>query len=299
MKKFINSEHVGNYAPVMLPGFPDKKGEATPEEARIHYLEAGEGEPLILIHTIGQSLYTWRNAFQILSEYYRVLAIDLLGHGYSSRPIQFDYTIPEHSETLRLFMDAIGLESAHIVAFSAGALYALDLVAKNPDRVGRVIIVSPGGITREMPLAVRMLDSALLGGLACRLYNRRTVERVLSACYFDLTTLDSEVLDNYYATIVDTYSRRAIQLCVANLDETEAERSLRFIEHDVLILWGAEDKWHPTAMSELYHATLVNAKSSVIRNVGHLLHEEKGRRFVEATLEFIPASVDTPGKSRP
>jgi len=148
MKKFINSEHVGNYVEITLPGLPRAKGEEpTPETVKIHYCEAGVGEPLILIHTVGQSLYTWRKVFDALAQHYRVIAIDLLGHGYSSRPLEFAYTIEEQSEALRLFMNAIGIRSAHIVGFSMGALYALDFVANNPDRVGKVVLLSPGGLT--------------------------------------------------------------------------------------------------------------------------------------------------------
>lgn len=292
MKKFINSEHAGDYVSIVLPGFPDKSGVAVPEETKVHYLEAGVGEPLLLLHTVGQSLYTWRNVFNALSEHYRVIAIDLLGHGYSGRPVQFDYTIAEQSDALRLFMDAKGIESAHIVGFSMGGMYALDFVAKNPDRVGKVVLLSPGSITPEMPLAVRMLQSPILGGLACRLYNRKTVEKVLSECFFDLTNLNEEVLDSYYVTVADPYSRKAIQLSVLNFDEQEVEKLLRVVTAPVLILWGNEDKWHNPNSSELYHAILENAQFSVIRNAGHLLHEEKASRFVDAILEYIPAPVD-------
>lgn len=292
MKKFINSEHTGDYVSIQLPGFPDKSGVAVPEETRIHYLEAGVGEPLLLIHSVGQSLYTWRNVFNCLSEHYRVIAIDLLGHGYSGRPAQFDYAIAEHSDVIRLFMDAKGIESAHFVGFSLGALYTLDFVVKNPERVGKVVLCSPGGITSEMPLAVRMLQSALLGGIASRLYSRRTLENMLSDCFFDLTNINQDMLDNYYATIADSLSRKAIQLCVANFDEAEVEKDLRTVESEVLILWGAEDKWHTPESSELYHAAIQNAQFSVVRNAGHLLHEEKAQRFTEAVLEYIPAPVD-------
>ncbi len=292
VKKFINSEHTGEYATIELPGFLDKNGTQTPEEARIHYFEAGVGEPMLLIHSPGQSLYTWRNVFNSLSEHYRVIAVDLLGHGYSSRPHQFDYTIAEHSESLRLFMDAKGIVSAHIVGFSLGALYALDFIIKHPERVGRAVLSSPGGVTPEMPLAIRMLQSTLFGVIASRLYSRRTVERALSECFFDLTNINTEMLENVYSTIADTNSRRAIQLSAVNFDELEVHKELRTIETEALILWGAEDKWHAPESSELYHAAMQNAHFSIIRNAGHLMHEEKGTRFVEAIMEFIPAPID-------
>ena len=118
------------------------------------------------------------------------------------------------------------------------------------------------------------------------------MEKILSECFFDLTNINEEMLDSYYATIADPYSRKAMQLSVVNFDEQEVEKALRSVDASVLILWGGEDKWHNPNSSELYHAILANAQFSVIRNAGHLLHEEKAQRFVDAILEYIPAPVD-------
>jgi 4,5:9,10-diseco-3-hydroxy-5,9,17-trioxoandrosta-1(10),2-diene-4-oate hydrolase len=276
----------------MLPGIPDRDGQVQPEEARIHYMEAGMGEPLILVHSVSQSLSTWRNIFTVLSEHYRVIAVDLIGHGYSSRPVEFDYTIAEQAEALRMFMDAKGIESAHFIGFSLGAVYVTDFIRKYPDRTGKAILICPGGITPEMPLSVRMLESGLLGTIACRLYNRKTVNKCLSECYFDLTNITDEVLDEYYATIADVHSRKAIHYSLVNFNEADVEPYLRDISTDVLIIWGADDKWHLPERSEIYHLAIQTAQFGIIRNAGHLVHEEKGTRMVEAILEYIPAPIE-------
>jgi hypothetical protein len=150
------------------------------ETAKMHYLESGKGEPMILIHSAGQSLYTFRGLFYKLAMSYRVIALDLVGHGYSDRPDFFDYGIGDHAESIAGFMDAMGIESAHILGFSMGAGFALEFAKRHPDRVGRVIAISPGGITGSMPLSVRMIESGLFGGLASRLYRMRTVEKLLN-----------------------------------------------------------------------------------------------------------------------
>ncbi len=292
VKKFINSEHMGDYVSITLPGYPDRDGNVEPEQARIHYMEAGVGEPMLLVHTIGQSLYTWRNVFEELSRHYRVIAVDLLGHGYSGRPVQFDYTIEEQSMALELFLNAKGIESTHIVGFSMGSLYALDFCIRHPERVGRMVLCSPGGLTPEMPLMIRMIDSPFFGSLACRLYNYKSVSSILQECLFDLTVLNDEVLGAYYSTISDGYSRKAIQLSLHNFDEEQVEQNLRTIQNDILILWGSEDKWHPPQSSELYHAALRNAQFGIVRNAGHLMHEEKPARFIEAIKEYIPVLID-------
>lgn len=260
------------------------------ERIRIHYVEEGNGEPLILVHSVSQSIYTWRNIFSRLSLNYRVIALDLPGHGYSSRPENFSYTIEEQAQVLELFMDAINIQSAHIMAFSMGSAYALQMAMDNPERIGKMVLIAPGGMSPEMPMPIKMLDSSLFGGVAAMLYGMRTVEKVLSECFFDLTrTMSPEVVSEYYKTISDRDSRRALRESFHNHEDESIINRLRSLETPVLMLQGSEDKWRTAENTELYHAAMPFAGFATIRNAGHLLHEEKPERVIAALLEYIPA----------
>ena len=270
--------------------FEPEPEEPSTERARIHYIEEGNGEPLILIHSIGQSFYTWRNMFSRLSLNYRVIAVDLLGHGYSSRPENFNYTVEEQAMALGLFMDAIGVQSTHIMAFSMGSAYALRFALDNPDRVGKMMLIAPGGLSPEMPMPIKLLDSSLFGGIASMLYGVRTVEKVLSECYFDLAQMmGPEMVGEYYKTISDRESRWALRASFHNFDDEGVITRLRSLEAPVLMLQGSEDKWRRGDGSELYHTAMPYAGFATMRNAGHLLHEEKAEKVIAATLEYIPA----------
>ena len=319
VKKFINSEHVGKFVEVQLPleaepirpskknkkipsepqpedvetaeqeAMPAQENEPAFETLRIHYMDEGDGEPLVLVHTIGQSIYTWRCIYHALAQHYRVIAVDMPGFGYSSRPDAYAYTIEEQSKTLELFLDAIGIESAHFMGFSMGCAYVMDLCLRQPERAGRVILLAPGGLTPEMPTPVKLLDSGLLGGIAAILFGIRTVENVLSDCFFDLTVgLNEEVISEYYKTISDSASRRALRLSIHNFEDETLVSQLRSAEMPVLILLGSEDRWRTSAQTELYHAAIPGAGYAMIRNAGHLLHEEKPDKVLAAVMEFIP-----------
>lgn len=298
LKKFINSEHVGGYVEITLPTDPEleeslKKRRGEPsltggERVKVHYMEEGNGEPLILVHTIGQSLYTWRNVFENLSKYYRVIAVDLLGHGYSDRPYSTNYTITEQADMLRLFMDAMGIESSHFMAFSMGSAYVMQLASTNPERIGRIILISPGGVTNEMPLTIRLIDNPILGIFACRMFGVKTVENVLSDAFFDLTNITPELVKEYYSTISDPDARLALRLSLTGYDDEMLIKKFRTMNAEVLILLGGEDKWRQRESVEVYHAALKNASVSIIRNAGHMIQEEKADRVVAATLEYIP-----------
>jgi len=262
------------------------------ETARIHYMESGKGEPLILVHSAGQSLYTFRRLFYKLAMYYRVIAVDLVGHGYSDRPDFFDYTIGDHAESLARFMDSMGIESAHILGFSFGAGYALELAHKHPERVGKIVAICPGGVTSEMPLTVRMMESGLFGGIASRMYNLKSVKKMLNECVFDHTVINEHDAAEYFKPVADSSSRYAVRRTLAEFDENALISSLREIQAPVLLLWGEDDKWHPAGEVDEYRSSLHSCSCTVIRNAGHLVHEEKPDRIAELVRGFIPAGYD-------
>ena len=256
-------------------------------------MEAGMGEPLLLIHTVGQSLYTWRGVFNLLSARYRVIAIDLPGFGYSDRPENFSFSVEDYAEVIARFMDAKGIESAHIAAFSLGGAYAVSFALRHPERMGRLALLSPGGIMPEMPLTIRMIDSPLFGFIASMLYNMNAVEKLLRDAVFDLTNITPDVVQEYYKPIADSVSRRCVRRALQYFDDEPIVARLREVDVPVLILTGGEDKWHtPDSQAmELYHSAIRDCGYSLIRNAGHLMHEEKPERVAAAMFEFIPAAV--------
>lgn len=298
VKKFINSEHTGRYVDVTLPNelaleTRGKEKDGAPEEPsyetmRLHYVEEGTGEPLILLHTVGQSLYTWRNIMPRLSAHYRVIALDLPGHGYSDRPISFEYSIEDYGEILRLFLDAMNIKSAHFLAFSMSCAYVIQFALEHPNRIGRLILESPGGVTNEMPMVVKLIDSTIFGPVACMLYTKSTVQKLLEDCFFDLTFVKPDMVQEYYKPASDPEGRKAIRASVHFFDDEPLLGRLREMEKPVLMLRGSEDKWHGPEFSELLHSILPDAGFAIIRNAGHVVHEEKPERIIDAVLEFIP-----------
>ena len=184
---FINSEQVGDYVTVTMP-VPEGSGEAA-EQIRVHYLEAGVGEPLLLVHGIGQSLYTWRNVFAELSENYRVLAIDLPGHGYSSRPERFAYSMDEMAALLRGFLQEKGVASAHMIGFSTGAVYLMRLLTLYPGMVANCIAIAPGGISKHMPKLFHRMKNSISAVFSRNLYSAGDVRRMLNECVVDQSVI--------------------------------------------------------------------------------------------------------------
>lgn len=278
-KQFQNSEHIGRFA------------EANGRQ--IHYLEQGSGEALLLIHSLGQSLFTWHRVIDALSEHYRVIAVDLLGHGYSEKPTdEPSYAIAALSDSLVAFMDELGVDSAHVIAFSMGGMIALDMAARYANRVGRLVLICPGGLTATMPYQIRSLESAITGWLTAATMSPKSVANLLTDAFFDRTLITPEMVREYYKPYADKVAGNALRAALRAFDEEDVMPALRDIEHDVLIVWGVDDRWREVSSAEVFHIALPRAQFALIRNCGHVLHEEKPERFLDYALDFLERGIE-------
>lgn len=282
--RFINSEEIGSFTEVTVPTAPND----IEEDIRIHYYETGSGEPLLLIHGIGQSLYTWRYLYPELSENYRVIAIDLPGHGYSSRPEKFCYSMDEMAELIHAFLVSLGISSTHMIGFSTGAMYMMRFIAMYPEMSANCIAISPGGITNKMPRRIRNLRKGLKSVFARNLFTQRNVKNWLKECSVDPSCFDEDAVSQYYGPVSDGLSREALMYAVKNFDMKYATEEIRGNEHEVLMLWGKEDQWHRPNNSVFFQGVLSNARYFLIRSAGHIVQEEAPEKVLEIIENYIP-----------
>jgi len=113
---------------------------------RTRALEAGSGEPLLLLHGIGGHAETWARNVVPLSKHFHVYAIDLLWHGFSSKPLLTDFeTIPRFVDHVLDFFDAAGIDRAHVEGESLGGWIAMRLALWHPDRIRKLILNTTAG----------------------------------------------------------------------------------------------------------------------------------------------------------
>lgn len=281
--KFVNSAHTGKTCELELSFGKNQSALSF----KIHYTEEGTGDPLILIHSAGQSLYTWNKLFPELSKTYRVIALDLAGAGYSDAPAYCEYTATEHAQILNAFMVKLKIESAHFLAFSLGCSVAAAFAAENPEKVGRIVLMSPGGVSPFMPPLLKMNASRFFGTFASLLLRESTIRSILSECFLDLTSITDDMLAQYTSPLERTEIKRAARIFAANYDENEVLHNLAAIETPVHILHASDDRWRTSELVQVYFDVLKNGTSAVIRNAGHLMHEEKPEKVIAAINEFI------------
>jgi len=292
LKSFRNGKDVGSYATVRfeIVGETELGKEKIKFETDMHYLDIGEGEPVLFIHGIGQSLYTWRkNVDFFVRNGFRAIAVDLPGFGYSGHPNIY-YTAEEYALIIESFLDSVNLKRAHIAACSGGGVIALCFAAANPKRADKLVLVSPGGPNANYPFSMK-ITSTWLGGAVSKLYiGESAVRNTLQKMFFDVTLVDGEVTEGYYAPFRNKGVRETLSMCMTHFDDTYTRSLLKEIKSATLIFYGTDDKIHNEKTVCSYASVIPDAKIIRIRNCGHLLHEEKPLKFNEESIKFLRAS---------
>ena len=287
---FLNSRTVGKTAELELPFGKNQSAVSF----KIHYYDEGTGEPLVFVHSAGQSIYTWSKLLSPLSQHFRVIAVDLLGHGYSDSSPYCTYSVDEQARVLGMFLTKIGISSSHFVGYSVGCGVITAMYMQNPKRVSRVVLIAPGGITPLMPTPIRMMDSRFFSFLSSLLINPSSIRSMLEECFLDLTLIDETKASQYIEPIMLPDAKRALRCLAYSFDEEEVLEQLRSFDTPALILNSSDDRWRTLDMIQQYFKAIPEkyASSAVIRNAGHLMHEEQPEKVVNAIKTFIDPPKD-------
>ncbi len=273
---------------------------------RVSFRQRGEGPVVVLIHGITGRSDQWEPVIDQLADQHTVLAPDLLGHGESAKP-RGDYSLGAHASGVRDTMLALGHERATIVGHSLGGGIAMQFGYQFPDRCERLVLVSSGGLGREVHL---MLRAATLPGSelvlpvlthATLLAGGASIGRGLGRLGLKAGTDMAEIARGF-ASLGDAEARHAfIQTMRAVLDaggqRVNALDRLYLAEAmPSLLIWGAEDPIIPVEHGRAAHETMPGSRLEILEGVGHFPQVEQPYAFAALLAEFIattePAEAD-------
>lgn len=262
---------------------------------RAHVVDAGQGPTVLLLHGFLHSSFTWRATIEALAPRHRVIALDLLGCGWSDRGAG-DYSLEGLTRWTCGALDALGVGDLHaVVGNSLGGALALDLALGAPERVGRVALVSPLGATVPVPgLPFRLLGVPALEPLfRLTAGNAAFARRALSLMAYRRRPVDAEVLHGF-APLERPGSLLAATGMAGALWATSAsvEARLGALTHPALLVWGGRDAVLPLAYGRRVASLLPAARLEVFDDCGHCAHEEDPDRFHALLDAFLaPAPV--------
>jgi len=248
---------------------------------RTSYLEAGEGPVLILLHGAGGGGTSWYKVIGPLSRRFRVIAFDKPGYGESDKPWA-DYSKDFFINWLLAALDELSIHRFHLVGNSQGGSVAIAFSLQYPERLNKMILVSPGGLGSVSGWSIipRMLLYRLL---PISLWDRLLGSKVMKD-----GSVAHPAWHRYAAEVIrKPGGRYPFFLGRGKAVEAYTEEQLRSISVPTLIIWGEEEAFFPLAQGELAAALIPNARLEVIPKAGHFPWMEAPEPFVEAVVEFI------------
>jgi pimeloyl-ACP methyl ester carboxylesterase len=258
-----------------------------------HYIEKGEGEPVILIHGFLYDSYLWNKNIDPLADTFKVYAIDLWGFGYSTRE-PLDYGYPLYADQLLKFMDTLDIQKASLIGQSMGGGTSIFFTVNHRDRVNKLILVDPAGMPNPLPLLGKITNLPKVGEFLIGMKSDFYRKMVLNTTFIhDKGVITESYLENVtrFHKIKGT-SEVLLKILRKQFFHTLPDEVHRLGEMDVpiLIIFGRQDKAIPLERGEEMHNILRGSRLEIFENAGHCPHDEQSQKFNKLAVDFLSSS---------
>jgi haloalkane dehalogenase len=279
-----------------LPDFPFAPHYADIDGLRMHYVDEGAGEPILLLHGEPTWSFLYRKMIPVLRARFRCVAPDYIGFGRSDKWTDVGaYSFARHFAFLERFVAALDLRGITVVVQDWGGPLGLRYAARHRDRVARLVILNTGLMTGEAA-------ALSLGLVKWREYALRTpdlpIGAVIRRSVVDRSSVSDAVVAAYDAPFPTPESKagaRAFPALIptspdapgaAEMRETRA--ALASWDKPALVCFSDSDPVFPPAVGRALASLIPQARFTLIGGAGHFLQEEKGPEIAAEILAFVP-----------
>ncbi len=258
---------------------------------RLHVRDTGpkDAPAIVLLHGFGSSLHTWEPWARELARHYRVIRFDLPGAGLSGPDPSGDYSDARTLRLLDALLDDLGVARATFVGNSMGGRIAWKYAATRPQRVVRLILISPDGFASpgfeygkhpDIPVTLRLMTVFLPKAL---------LRMSLEPAYGDRSRLSDALVTRYYDLLMAPGVRAAMLARMQQSVLEEPTALLSRIEAPTLLLWGEKDAMIPFSNSADYLRAIPHIRLVAFPQLGHVPHEEDPATSLAPVLTFLNA----------
>ena len=255
----------------------------------IHYIDIGQGEPVVMLHGMTLSTYSWRNNVQALLDVgFRVILIDLPGHGRTDIPSDsFSYAVENIAKDVITMINKLGIEQFNLIGHSMGAGLTLYTSIHYPQHVKKAIVVdAPAfGPPRRLLMTYPGMTS-----FASAFFGRWTVKLNMKAMYYNDNLVVKELIDEYTLQIrKDGYWKMFSALSNQYFSSKfyEMQSAYESIALPVCIIWGEKDAWLPCNTGPRLQDCISNSQLLTVPDSGHNPHEECPECVNSVVVEFL------------
>jgi pimeloyl-ACP methyl ester carboxylesterase len=261
----------------------------------------GSGPVLLLVHGMAGSSSMWVDAMPGLTEHFTVVAPDLPGHGASEKP-RGDYSLGAFASVLRDLLISLRLDRATPVGQSLGGGVVMQFAYQFPERIERLVLVSSGGLGREVNLLLRALTlpgSDYVLPLACTNWMHDAGLKVagwMKHVGFRPSPHMVQIWESY-GSLAEPETRAAFLQTLRSVVDQSGQRvsatNRLYLASRVptLIIWGDNDKIIPVEQGYAAHDAIPGSRLEVFKGAGHFPHCEDPARFVAVLTDFMQTTA--------
>ncbi len=261
---------------------------------KLHYLEAGRGAPVVLLHGPGGDGSRWAPNIDALAKDFHVFALDQIGFGDSDKPLA-NYHTGMLAEFLVGFLKAVGVQKASLVGNSMGAGVALYTAAKFPQAVDRIVLADGGGYRGESARAAAApTPDALHRRQIQNSVTREETREFFRILFHDKSLVTDKMVDDQLAMrLRSAFTISKIQESGQQGLGSLTEAEVRAVKTPTLIVWGKYDELANPAGADRLEQAIPGSRKVIIDNCGHMPQLEKAGEFNRLVADFLSASKAT------
>ncbi|MGY5150154.1 MAG: alpha/beta fold hydrolase [Candidatus Nitrosopumilus sp. bin_68KS] len=252
------------------------------DDNKIRYLESGDSQKtLVLVHGLGASSERWAKVIPIFAKHYRVLVPDLIGFGYSDKPL-VDYTPQYFSDFLSKFFSLTNTKSASIIGSSLGGQVSAEFTLSYPQKVEKLILSSPAGVMEHSTPA---LDAYIMAALYPNEVNAKKAFELMESSGEEVP---EDLVNGFVERMKLPNAKLAFMSTILGLKNSKLVSSkLESIVSPTLLIWGVDDPVIPIEYADIFTSKIPNCQLFKMERCGHTPYVQDPQTFSSKSLEFL------------
>ncbi|MFN3148570.1 alpha/beta fold hydrolase [Bremerella sp.] len=290
--------------------YPFSSHYLTLPDARMHYVDEGSGEPMLMVHGNPTWSFYWRNIVTQFRDSHRMVAVDHIGCGLSDKPQQYNYRLQQHIDNLVALIDELDLQNINLLVHDWGGAIGLGAALARPDRFARLVLFNTAAFPPPYcPLRIRACRIPMLGPWMVRTFNA-FARPALTMATEKPERFTPDVCAGYIAPY-DSYANRIAtarfvqDIPMAKSHPTYAvleqmEQQLPTLSHlPIQLIWGGKDWCFRLECLERFQTIWPAARATVFKDAGHYVVEDASERIEPILRDFLtqsptPVEAETP-----
>jgi haloalkane dehalogenase len=258
----------------------------------LHYTEAGQGDPILLLHGFPTSSHLYRNILPVLASTHRAIAIDLPGYGLSDKPLDTKYDYNFYADTLNGFLDALGIEQTNLVVHDLGGPAGLYWAVENPTRINSIAILNTLTFPEVHWTVTAFLLALRTPGLRDFLGSPKGLVATMKLGVVHKDRMNRQTLTPYTAPFETKPARKALIKAGGGLGIgglAKIAKKLPNLEVPLRLIYGEKDRVLPDVAKTMRRLQELrpDAELTALPNCGHFLQEDAPEKIAALLSDFF------------